>query len=515
MSVHDLVALPRLASLSVSTRTEDLATLAEFGRAMTSSVPVEERLSRALSILARRLGAVRSVVHAADTAQRALYACASHGLAISAWQVQYGQGVVGGVAENTLPMVVAEVNNEPLARFELKQIADWLPQRWSLVCVPIAMEGRAVGTLSVYLRAEPDGELSGLLDILDIVASLLGPTVLQWKAAQVRPHLREVNSDDKVGLYNMIGDSSSMRAVYQQISQVARTNATVLIRGPSGTGKELVAHAIHAASARSSQAFVKVNCAALPDTLFESEVFGHERGAFTGALTRKKGRFELAEGGTLFLDEIGELSPPTQAKLLRALQFGEFERLGSTETLQSDIRVIAATNRDLELAVSNGTFREDLYYRFNVFSISLPRLAERLSDVPALAEHFASRFSQEHHGAPARISREALDVLCDHSFPGNVRELQNIIERAVVVSEGATIRPEHLPESLRSAKRGVDAAALTLAGAVGRLEMQLIEQALLKAHGSPARAARTLGTTERIVRYKAAKYGLNCGRSRV
>jgi Nif-specific regulatory protein len=516
MSVHDLVALPRLNTLRSTTRAEDLALLAELGRAVTASVPHDERLARALSVLARRIAAVRSVIHICDPSQRLLLPVASFGQPLDAWNAHYGQGVAGGVAENTLPMVVPDVHTDSLARAELAAPEEWAHSRWSLVCVPIAMEGQAVATLSVYLRAEPEGELSGLLDVLDIVASLLAPTLaLCVPPRDLDPHrLSGLDEKRPSSLSNMIGDSSAMRSVYQQIAQVARTNATVLIRGPSGTGKELVAHAIHNASARGGQAFVKVNCAALPDTLFESELFGHERGAFTGALTRKKGRFELAQGGTLFLDEIGELSLPTQAKLLRALQFGEFERLGSTETLQTDIRVIAATNKDLELAVGGGTFREDLYYRFNVFSIMLPRLADRRSDIPALAEYFVARFGKEHHGTQVRISREAVDVLSQYAFPGNVRELQNIIERAVVVSDGALVSAEHLPEHVMGESHSPQGEPLTLAAAVGRLEMQLIEQALLKSRGSPARAARSLGTTERVVRYKAAKYGLHCGRSR-
>jgi Nif-specific regulatory protein len=434
---------------------------------------------------------------------------------LDAWNAHYGSGVAGGVAENSLPMVVPDVHIDPLAREEFSHPEEWAHSPWSLVCVPVSMEGHTVATLSVYLRAEPEGELSGLLDVLDIVASLLAPTLAHAVPSKERTDRRDPGDERRsTGQSNMIGDSSAMRQIYQQVTQVARTNATVLIRGPSGTGKELVAHAIHSASARSAQAFVKVNCAALPDTLFESELFGHERGAFTGAFARKKGRFELAQGGTLFLDEIGELSLPTQAKLLRALQFGEFERLGSTETLQTDIRVIAATNKDLEQAVANGSFREDLYYRFNVFSIVLPRLSERRADLPALAEYFVRRFGQEHHNAEVRISREAVELLTRYAFPGNVRELQNIIERAVVVSDGAVVLPEHLPEHVMGEMHSRQGEPLTLAAAVGRLEMQLIEQALLKSRGSPARAARSLGTTERVVRYKAAKYGLNCGRTR-
>ncbi|HEY2733717.1 MAG TPA: sigma 54-interacting transcriptional regulator, partial [Polyangiales bacterium] len=294
--------------------------------------------------------------------------------------------------------------------------------------------------------------------------------------------------------------------------QIARTSATALLRGESGTGKELVAHAIHLNSPRASAPFVKVNCAALPDTLFESELFGHERGAFTGAHSRKKGRFELAQGGTLFLDEIGELSASAQAKLLRALQFREFERVGGTETLRIDVRIVAATNVDMERAVSAGSFREDLYYRINVFTITIPALRERRADIAALAEYFLAKWAAEHlRSKITRISSGALDVLNEYAWPGNVRELENVIERAVVVCNGSVIQEQHLPHALRAGVR--DAEPLTLSAAVEHLERQMIEEALRNAGGVMAAAARLLGTTERVIRYKVQKLGIDPVRS--
>jgi Nif-specific regulatory protein len=287
-----------------------------------------------------------------------------------------------------------------------------------------------------------------------------------------------------------------------------------LIRGESGTGKELVAHAIHTNSQRARAPFVKVNCAALPETLFESELFGHERGAFTGAHARKKGRFELAEGGTLFLDEIGELAPTTQAKLLRVLQSREFERLGGVETLRTDVRIVVATNKDMETAVANGTFREDLYYRLNVFSITVPPLRDRRADIPLLAEYFLGKYATEHRRKISRISSGALEILTQYGFPGNVRELENVIERAVVVCEGFVVQEHHLPQGVRLAPREESPEKLTLADAVARLEKQMIEDALRNTGGNSARAARALGTTERIVRYKAGKLGIDSSRFR-
>jgi Nif-specific regulatory protein len=312
----------------------------------------------------------------------------------------------------------------------------------------------------------------------------------------------------------MVGASLMMRQIYEQVGQVARTNATALIRGESGTGKELVAHAIHTNSQRARAPFVKVNCAALPETLFESELFGHERGAFTGAHARKKGRFELAEGGTLFLDEIGELAPTTQAKLLRVLQSREFERLGGVETLRTDVRIVVATNKDMETAVANGTFREDLYYRLNVFSITVPPLRDRRADIPLLAEYFLGKYATEHRRKISRISSGALEILTQYGFPGNVRELENVIERAVVVCEGFVVQEHHLPQGVRLAPREESPEKLTLADAVARLEKQMIEDALRNTGGNSARAARALGTTERIVRYKAGKLGIDSSRFR-
>jgi Nif-specific regulatory protein len=311
---------------------------------------------------------------------------------------------------------------------------------------------------------------------------------------------------------NMVGDSAAMREVYEKVSQVARTNATALLRGESGTGKELVARAIHLNSPRAARPFIKVNCAALPESLFESELFGHERGAFTGAHARKKGRFELAQGGTLFLDEIAELPLSTQAKLLRALQFREFERLGGTETLRSDARIVAASNANIEAAIAKGTFREDLYYRINVFTITLPTLRERLTDIRALAEFFMHKFAAEHQRKVGRISSAAMERLLAQPFPGNVRELENVIERAVVVSQCSVIQESDLPMALCAPV--TVGAKLPLQAAVERLERQLIEDALEAADGSVVAAAHALQTTVRVVRYKIRKLGIDRARLR-
>jgi Nif-specific regulatory protein len=300
--------------------------------------------------------------------------------------------------------------------------------------------------------------------------------------------------------------------MYEQMAQVAATNTTVLIRGESGTGKELIAHAIHYNSPRANKPFVKVSCAALPDSLIESELFGYERGAIAGAEQRKKGRFEAAEGGTLFLDEIGDINLATQVKLLRVLQEREFERLGSTETIKVNVRLLAATNKDMERAIAAGTFREDLYYRLNVFSIFVPPLRERKADLLMLVDHFLEKFSREHRKSIKRISTPAIDMLMSYHWPGNVRELENTLERAVLMCDSQVIHGHHLPPSLQTAEASGTVTRVSLSDAVAGFEKDLIQDALKTTRGNRAKAARLLDTTERVLNYKVRKYSIDAKR---
>jgi Nif-specific regulatory protein len=316
----------------------------------------------------------------------------------------------------------------------------------------------------------------------------------------------------KYDFRNIVGTSKEMREIYEQIAQVAPSHTTVLIRGESGTGKELAAHAIHYNSQRSAKPFVKVNCAALPESLIESELFGHEKGAFTGAIARKRGRFEMAEAGTLFLDEIGDLSPAMQVKLLRVLQEREFERVGGVETVRVNVRLIAATNVDLEQAVQDGRFRSDLYYRLNVFSIYLPPLRERKTDILLLADHFLEKYGRQNGKRIKRISTPAIDMLVSYHWPGNVRELENVIERSTLVCEGSVIHGHNLPPTLQTAEGSGTVTKMSLEQAVNAFEKDLIQDVLKTARGNRARAARMLDTTERILGYKVSKYGIDCRR---
>jgi Nif-specific regulatory protein len=300
-----------------------------------------------------------------------------------------------------------------------------------------------------------------------------------------------------------------MRGVYQEIHQVARSDTTVLIRGDSGTGKELVAHAIHYASRRARGPFLKVNCAALSEGLLESELFGHEKGAFTGAIQLRKGRIEGAEGGTLFLDEIGDFSPATQVKLLRVLQEHEFERVGSSKMRRANVRIIAATSRNLEQAVEEAAFRQDLYYRVNVFPIFLPPLRDRKDDILLLADHFVEIYSKKMGKDVRRISTPAINMMTAYHWPGNVRELENCIERAVLLSGDRVIRAHHLPPTLQTSEATGTVGTGSLAERVALFEREIIVDALKRSGGKMAPAARDLATTPRILAYRVDKLGID------
>jgi DNA-binding NtrC family response regulator len=306
----------------------------------------------------------------------------------------------------------------------------------------------------------------------------------------------------------IIGDSGRMQEVLSLVRRVAPSDATVLIRGESGTGKELIARALHYASPRAAGPLVKVNCAALAESLLEAELFGHEKGAFTGAVASRKGRFELADGGSIFLDEIGDLPPHLQVKLLRVLQEREFERVGSSRPIKVDVRLLAATHRNLEALVRDGRFREDLYYRINVVTIVLPPLRERREDLPPLIEHFLRAFAGKNGKTVRGLTREAREALLRYDYPGNIRELENLIERAVVLTRDDVIGVEDLPLALEApASESGEGAGLV--AAVEGLERRMIQEALAKADGTQTRAAELLGISERVLRYKLRKYGLS------
>jgi Nif-specific regulatory protein len=366
-------------------------------------------------------------------------------------------------------------------------------------------EGVAVAAMKEgaydYLT-KPIQELDELLILIQRVAREVG---LDRENRQLKEQLREKFKVDFI-----ITASRQMEEALNLVGRVAPSQATVMILGESGTGKELFARAIHYSSPRAGKPLVKVNCAALPENLLESELFGHEKGAFTGAVARRIGRFEQADQGSIFLDEIGDLSPALQAKLLRVLQEREIERVGSNQTIKIDVRVIAATNRNLEEAIKKGAFREDLYYRLNVVTISLPPLRERKEDIPLLLEYFLKKYSEENKKEVRSLSRESKDLLLKYDYPGNVRELENIIERAVVLGRGETITSQDLPLNLRESRTEMALVqarqAHSLPETLETLERQLIIGALERNGGVQTRAAEELGISERVLRYKINKY---------
>jgi Nif-specific regulatory protein len=390
-----------------------------------------------------------------------------------------------------------------------------------LTSVPVLLAGECVGSISLAFDSPKTASSNEIIKLLEVVAAVIAQALRaervereeSLKLIDENIHLKQ-ELKEKYDFGHLIGNSSPMRHVYDQVTQVARSNATVLLRGESGTGKELIANAIHYNSLRAKRPLIKVNCAALPETLIESELFGYEQGAFTGAAKRRKGRFELAEGGTIFLDEVGDLPPQTQVKLLRVLQEREFERLGGTETIKVNVRLITATNKNLEDAIGTNTFREDLFYRLNVFTIFLPPLRDRKADILLLAEHFLEKHGVGHNKRILRISTPAIDMLTAYHFPGNVRELENAIERAVLVCDSNVIHGHHLPPTLQTAEVSGTETRVTLESAVAAFERDLIQDSLKSTRGNIAKAAKMLDSTERILGYKIKKYGIDTIRFR-
>lgn len=446
---------------------------------------------------------------------------ASHGLTdkeASRGKYVLGEGITGTVAQTGIPQVIEDIatNDDFLdrtgARGENENIA--------FLCVPIRHGDKIIGTMSIDRKVSEHTDLERDLSLLETVANILADAVSVIRDEhEEREKLLEENRrlrselDRKFRPSNIVGNCSSMKTVYAMISQVASSTATVLIRGESGTGKELVARALHQASSRKSKPFIAVNCAALPENLIESELFGHEKGAFTGAISQRKGRCELAHGGTLFLDEIGDISLATQVKLLRFLQEKTFERVGGHDPIEVDVRVIAATSRNLEEGMENETFREDLYYRLNVFPIHMPSLRERRSDIMLLADSFLAKYNEMYGKKIKRISTPAINMMMAYHWPGNVRELQNCIERAVLTSSDDVIHAFNLPPSLQTGQETgtafVPEEGASLQTMVSSYEREVIIDALKNTRGNVANAARNLQSTPRILHYKIDQLGIN------
>ncbi len=498
-----------------------ITTLTDISHTLSGALSLRSALGRVLEILSRQYGVSRGAVTLLDSAGH-LHVQAAHGVSPDRVGARYGlgEGVTARVVESGKPVIVPQVSREPMLRDRVTR-GDSDRRDASFICVPVTLNRKPVGALAVDLPFRRHRDYDQYVRLFRLVAAMIAQAVRverlvdaeRQKLLEENIHLRE-ELRERYDFSRIVGTSGPMRQVYEQIARVARANTTVLIRGESGTGKELIAHAIHYSSPRAKKPLVKVSCAALPDALIESELFGYEKGAFTGAQARKQGRFELAEGGTLFLDEIGDVNLSTQVKLLRVLQEREFERLGGTDPIKVNVRLIAATNQDLEKAIAAGAFREDLHYRLNVFTIGVPPLRERKPDILLLADHFLEKYSMEHGHQIKRISTPAIDMLMSYHWPGNVRELENAIERAVLVCDGSVVHPHHLPPTLQTAEASGTVTTVSLADAVSAYEKTLIQDALKSARGNCSKAAKLLHSTERIVSYKVRKLGIDPQRFR-
>ena len=478
-----------------------------------------QMLADVLDALADELGMTRGTITLLSPDGKELMIEVAHNLnAKAARGVRYrmGEGITGRVVQNNKPAIVPKISQEPLFLDRFHNRRKITKDEISFICVPISIGNEAVGALSVDRLFDQSASLDKDVRLLTIVASMIANDVNRRRLASAeRAALEEENVrlrselEDRFRPENIIGNSGPMREVYRAIAQVAGSDTTALIRGASGTGKELVAHAIHYSSPRAKGAFVKVNCAALSENLLESELFGHEKGAFTGAITARKGRIEEAEGGTLFLDEIGDFSPATQVRLLRVLQEREFERVGSNKTLKANVRILAATNRDLEQAVEDKTFRQDLYYRINVFPVFLPALKDRKDDILLLADYFVEKYARKMNKNVRRITTPAINMMFAYHWPGNVRELENCVERAVLLSTDGVIHGHHLPPTLQTSDASDTIGEGSLEARVNLFERDIIIDALKRNGGNMAAAARDLGTTGRIFRYKITNLAID------
>jgi len=503
----------------------ELTTLYEIAKQLGTSFDPAVTLGSILEILSENMGMQRGTLTLLDPETRQLYIELGHGLTAEEkgrGVYKIGEGVTGKVVETGEPIIVPDVGKEPLFLNRTRARGDISRENISFICVPVKVKGETIGALSVdRLFTDKSVSLDEDVRILTIVASLIGQTINISKVVElerknfIREKMnlqRELKSPYRFA--NIVYQSEKMREVLEAAWRVSQSKATVLLRGESGTGKELIARAIHYHSKRCDKSFISVNCAAIPDTLIESDLFGHEKGAFTGATQAKRGRFELADSGTLFLDEIGDIPISTQVKLLRVLQERRFERVGGSKGITVDVRIITATNKDLEEAVRRGDFREDLYYRLNVVPIRIPSLRDRKEDIPPLVGHFLQIYNEE-NGREIKISNEALDTLLMHDWPGNVRELENCVERMIVMARNEIIMAEDVPINIganlmvsRPMEKIGSVTTKTLDKTVEEIEKERIWEALRRCGHVQAKAARQLGITPRQIGYKIKKYGI-------
>lgn len=508
-----------MKKLAESRRSQEIAVLRAVSSALVRERNVRRLLDEVIDILHREMGMLRGSITLLEGDELRIEASSrmlnAEERALGRYRI--GEGITGLVAKTGRAEVIMDIRKDK--RFLNRTKSRKVDEPLSYICVPLVHLGQVIGTLSVDREMRGDTtSLAHDLELLEIVANITAEAAAVCREecaerealVEENRRLRDIVLSPNPG--RLVGDCREMRAVYEQIRQVAPSEATVLVRGASGTGKELVAAAIQSLSARKDKPFVVLNCAALPEALVESELFGHEKGAFTDARERRIGRAEAADGGTLFLDEIGDLSIPVQVKLLRFLQERTFSRVGSNEVLKSNVRFIAATSRNLEDLMARKLFREDLYYRLSVFPIVLPDLARRSDDIVLLAQHFLSRMNVKYGKKVARISTPAMNMLQAYSWPGNVRELENCIERAVLTAKDDCIHSYNLPPALQSPELAEDPfrpdETRTLDEQVALFEKRILKDALARHGGNRSAAGRELGVSPRMMTYRLSRAGL-------
>ncbi|MGH8068021.1 MAG: sigma-54-dependent Fis family transcriptional regulator [Candidatus Entotheonellia bacterium] len=505
-----------------------LQALHEIGQALSSGHDLEDLLQLAIGRVVTPLDIESASIILLDEERDELYfrvaddTRVGHEQRLREVRFPATQGIAGTVIREGQSLIVPDVDRDPR---HYRGVDDQTGTKTrSIICVPLRTKDRIIGVLEAINKRQgvftPED-----VRLLEAFANQLALALENARLIQELRAARELLSEENrylreamaqtLQFNTLIGESPQMQEVYRLVELVLNTTATVLLTGESGTGKELIARVVHYQGPRAKGPFIAVNCAAIPETLLEAELFGYERGAFTGATQRKPGRFELATGGTLFLDEIADMSAVLQAKLLRVVQEKEFERVGGTETLKTDARIVAATNRDLEQLIAEGTFRRDLYYRLNVYPIALPPLREKPEDLSPLAMHFLKRYSQEFHKEVMGMSKEAMGLLERYTWPGNVRELENVIERAVILCQGTMVTAQELPslrEHLRTPVLSGDVFRLPHSGIVlAELEKELIRQALEQTHQNKSHAAKLLGLSRTQLRTRMRHYGLESG----
>ncbi|GER93695.1 sigma-54-dependent Fis family transcriptional regulator [hot springs metagenome] len=500
-------------------KTVEITALYEISKLLGSSLNLKSNLRGALRVLSEYLDMKRGTV--ALRSNNEVSIIAAHGMTeeeIKKGRYKLGEGIIGRVAKHGSPIVIPNIGEEPLFLNKTGSRKAIKKENIAFLCVPIKFKHELLGVLSVDRLFGSKGiSFEKDMSLLKIIASLMAQSVkLHMEIEREREAFleeKESLTQQLKGRYrveNIIGQSDRMQEVFEAIHRVAPSKANVILRGESGTGKELVAKAIHYMSPRAKLPFIKFNCASIPEGLLESELFGHEKGAFTGATAMRKGRFELANNGSLFLDEVGDLPLALQPKILRVLQEKEFERVGGEKTLKVDVRLIAATSRNLEELVSLGRFREDLYYRLNVIPIFLPPLRERKEDIPLLTDYFLKKYNNENHKS-VKITHEVLNIFLSYEWPGNVRELENTIERLVVMASGSNITSSDLPLNIRE-QPIKDRYAIQIKDAlpstIQDIEKARILDALQKTGWVQAKAAKLLGITPRQIGYKMKKYNI-------